>query len=100
MSVIGSFTTFDLVWVMTRGGPYGSSETLAVTMFNESFNLFHVGTGAAIAIVLSLCTLGFSILYLRTVFKRERGRERVRERKSETEVCMYIYICVCVRYII
>lgn len=76
MSVIGSFTTFDLVWVMTKGGPYGSSETLAVTMFNESFNLFHVGTGAAIAIVLSLCTLGFSILYLRTVFKRERAREQ------------------------
>lgn len=71
MSIIGSFTAFDLIWVMTRGGPYRSSETLAVTMYRGAFVLFQMGYGSAIATVLSLIVLAFSIIYLRAIFKRD-----------------------------
>jgi len=71
MSIIGSFTVFDLIWVMTRGGPYRSSETLAVTMYRGAFVLFQMGYGAAIAVVLSIIVLSFSIIYLRTSFREE-----------------------------
>jgi len=69
-SIIGSFTAFDLIWVMTRGGPYRASETLAVTMYRGAFVLFQMGYGSAIAVVLSFIVLGFSAIYLRSVFSR------------------------------
>jgi multiple sugar transport system permease protein len=71
ISVVNSFKVFDLIWVMTQGGPYRSSETLAVTMYRESFVLFRLGFGAAIANVLSLIVIVFSIFYLRSIFRRE-----------------------------
>ena len=58
ISLINSFKVFDLIWVMTQGGPYRSSETLAVTMYRESFVSFHVGYGAAVAVVLDRDRLG------------------------------------------
>ncbi len=53
-SILNSFKAFDLIWVMTKGGPYRSSETLAITMFKEAFSLSRMGYGAAISILLSL----------------------------------------------
>lgn len=69
MGVIVSFTIFDLIWVMTMGGPFRSSETLAVTVFRSGFTLFKMGYSAAIAVVLSAIVLVFSIIYLRTIFR-------------------------------
>lgn len=71
IAVVNSFKVFDLIWVMTQGGPYRSSETLAVTMYRESFVLFHLGYGAAIANFLSLIIIIFSVVYLRSIFRRE-----------------------------
>lgn len=71
IAVVNSFKVFDLIWVMTQGGPYRSSETLAVTMYRESFVLFRLGFGAAIANTLSLVVIMFSIVYLRSIFRRE-----------------------------
>jgi multiple sugar transport system permease protein len=70
MSVINSFTTFDLVWIMTQGGPGRSSETLAVTMYRQAFVMWNMGYAAAVAVILSSIVLVFSITYLRTTFKR------------------------------
>jgi len=74
LAVINSFKVFDLIWVMTQGGPYRSSETLVVTMYRESFVMFHLGYGAAIASLLSLIVLVFSAIYLRQIFRREFDR--------------------------
>lgn len=71
MSIIGSFTTFDLIWVMTQGGPYRSSETLAVSMYRGAFVLFKMGYGSAMAVLLSGIVLVFSIVYLYRIFRRE-----------------------------
>jgi ABC-type sugar transport system permease subunit len=71
LAVINSFKVFDLIWVMTQGGPYRSSETLVVTMYRESFVLFNLGNGAAVASLLSLIVFVFSAVYLRQMFRRE-----------------------------
>ena len=65
MTLVNSLRTFDIIWLMTQGGPYRSSETLAVTMFREAFLLFRHGYGAAIAVLLTLFNLGAATLYLR-----------------------------------
>ena len=65
ITLVGSLKTFDLIWVMTQGGPYRSSETLAVSMYRETFVLFRYGYGAAVAVVLSVIVLLLSWVYLR-----------------------------------
>lgn len=64
MSVVNSFATYDFVWVMTQGGPYQSSETLAVTIYRLAFGQWQVGYASALAVLLSLVTLVFSIVYI------------------------------------
>jgi ABC-type sugar transport system permease subunit len=71
MAMVNSFKVFDIIWIMTRGGPYSSSETLAVSMFRETFTLFHMGYGAAISVVLSLIVLVISAAYIRRMTKRD-----------------------------
>jgi multiple sugar transport system permease protein len=71
MAMVNSFKVFDIIWVMTRGGPYSSSETLAVSMFRETFTLFHMGYGAAIAVILSLIVIVISAAYIRRMTKRD-----------------------------
>lgn len=64
ISLVNSLKTFDVVWIMTQGGPYRSSETLAVMMYRETFVLFRFGYGAAIAVLLSVIVFAVSIFYL------------------------------------
>jgi ABC-type sugar transport system permease subunit len=64
ISLVNSLKTFDIIWIMTQGGPYRSSETLAVTMYRETFVLFRHGYGAAIAVVLSVIVVAVSFFYL------------------------------------
>jgi multiple sugar transport system permease protein len=71
ISVVNSFKVFDLIWIMTQGGPFRSSETLAVTMYRESFVSFRLGFGASIANFLSLIVIIFSIIYLGSIFRKE-----------------------------
>ncbi len=65
ITLVNSLKTFDIIWVMTQGGPARSSETLAVTMYRETFLLFEYGYGSAVAVVLSVIVLAISWIYLR-----------------------------------
>lgn len=69
ISLVNSLKTFDIVWIMTQGGPARSSETLAVTMYRETFLLFHYGYGGAISVILSVFVLAVSMLYLTRTLK-------------------------------
>jgi raffinose/stachyose/melibiose transport system permease protein len=67
LSVLGSLTQFNLVWIMTKGGPVNSSETMATYMYRYGFIRFWLGYGTAVALVMLLICLIFSIAYLRLV---------------------------------
>ncbi|MET0419075.1 MAG: sugar ABC transporter permease, partial [Actinoplanes sp.] len=71
LSVLGTIQLFDMVWVLTGGGPIRSSETLAVTMFQEGFKRYHVGYASAISMVIFLISLTFGLLYQRFVLRRD-----------------------------
>lgn len=49
LAIIGSLRYFDLIYVMTGGGPAGSSELMATYMYRTVFNSFQLGYGSAIA---------------------------------------------------
>ncbi|GAA2025452.1 sugar ABC transporter permease [Pseudokineococcus marinus] len=64
VTVIDSLRTFDIVWAMTRGGPYNQTQLLSTYMFQQSFSLVDLGYGSALAVVIFLLAIGFIITYL------------------------------------
>jgi raffinose/stachyose/melibiose transport system permease protein len=71
LSVIGSIQLFDLVWVVTQGGPDHHSETMAVTMFQYGFKRYQVGYASAISVVMFGISLVFALSYQRFVLRRD-----------------------------
>jgi raffinose/stachyose/melibiose transport system permease protein len=71
LSVLGSMQQFILVWIMTKGGPVNASEVMATYMYRYGFIRFWYGYGSAVAIVMLLVSLFFSIGYLRVIRQPE-----------------------------
>ncbi|MFN7209806.1 MAG: carbohydrate ABC transporter permease [Aggregatilineales bacterium] len=71
ISVIDSLRAFDLVAIMTRGGPANASEVLANFMYMQAFNNYRYGYSAAIALVLLGLMLFFIVPYLLHVRRTE-----------------------------
>lgn len=57
LSVVGSLKYFDLIYVMTGGGPNGSSEVMASYMYIEAFKSYNFGYGSAIGFFLLIVCL-------------------------------------------
>ncbi len=71
ISIIDSLRAFDLVSVMTRGGPFNSSSVLANFMYIEAFNNYKMGYAAAISVILFLISVVFIFIYLWRVLQTE-----------------------------
>ena len=65
IGVIASLQAFDQVYVMTRGGPLFTTETLVTYMYHQGFDLFRMGYAAAIAWVLFVIIMAGSAVQLR-----------------------------------
>ena len=61
LSVIGSFKTFELVYVMTEGGPNNASQMIPTYTFLAAFKLQQVGYASAISVVLLILALAFAL---------------------------------------
>ena len=69
LAVVGSMKFFDIVYLMTGGGPAHATELMATYMYSRAFESFKLGYGSALAVVLML--LAFFGLWLgRTVMRR------------------------------
>jgi multiple sugar transport system permease protein len=73
-SVINTVRMFDIPWVMAQGGPGRVSETLAISLYRESFLLFRMGLGSAIAVVISILTFALTYRYLSSTDGRKKKR--------------------------
>ncbi|MFG2244939.1 carbohydrate ABC transporter permease [Spirillospora sp. NPDC048823] len=73
LALVAGLKNFDIVWVMTQGGPGRSSETLAVTMYRDVFVANEYGYGSAVAVLLTTITGLASYVYLR----RQIGKEEM-----------------------
>lgn len=69
LSVINALKGFDILYIMTGGGPFHSSNTLAFFMYEESFKKYRMGYGSAISVVLFLIALSIIFLYFRQLRK-------------------------------
>jgi len=75
VTVIGALRSFDLISIMTDGGPWGSSRVLAFYMYEQAFSEygFRMGYGAAIAVVLFLIMMVYITAFLVKMYRDERG---------------------------
>jgi raffinose/stachyose/melibiose transport system permease protein len=71
LSVLGSLQFFDLIWVMTTGGPVGASDTMATYLYKYGFQRFQLGYGSAVAVILFLICFSFSLIYQRFAMRRD-----------------------------
>jgi multiple sugar transport system permease protein len=75
VTIIGALRSFDLISIMTNGGPFGESRVLSFYMFEVALSEygFRMGYGAAIAVVLFLIMLCFITYFLWSMYKEEKG---------------------------
>lgn len=76
VTIIGALRSFDLISIMTNGGPFGSSRVLSFYMFEKALSEygFRMGYGAAIAVVLFLIMLLFIAYFLFSMYRQETDR--------------------------
>lgn len=73
LSIIGSFQVFDLVWVLTHGGPLGSTKVIIFYLYEQAFQFFNMGYASAIAYVLFAVLFVLTLLQFRVFSKRGYG---------------------------
>lgn len=73
MLVINSFKVFDLIQVMTDGGPGRSTNVLVYKIYNEAFVKFNFGYASAIALVLFVMVLGITVIQFKWNQRMERA---------------------------
>lgn len=74
VTIIGALRSFDLISIMTNGGPFGESRVLSFYMFEVALSEygFRMGYGAAIAVVLFLIMLCFITYFLWSMWREEQ----------------------------
>jgi len=73
LRLIWTFNTFELVFIMTEGGPGHATEILTITAFLQAFRGGVMGYGAAIGVILFVLTVAFALTYIRLHGRTLRG---------------------------
>ena len=71
LSMIGSLKVFDIIFIMTQGGPGRATESLTTYIFGRAFEANKFGYGTAVAISMFVVILTLSLIQLRFLTRRE-----------------------------
>lgn len=81
LNIVGSLKYFDLIWIMTNGGPNGASELVATYLYKRGIQGWNMGYASAIASFLFLFCAAFALIYYNVTssfsnLEEETGRKR------------------------
>ena len=76
LSLIATFNSFDIIWILTRGGPSSSTTTMIIDTYKTAIGSYKYGEGAARAVMICLFLSAFCFLYFRVVSKITVGASR------------------------
>ena len=65
LRTIEAFKVFDLIWIMTRGGPANTTRTVSVLVYQEAFAFQRAGSGASLALIAPLMITVLAVIYMR-----------------------------------
>jgi raffinose/stachyose/melibiose transport system permease protein len=71
LAIIGSLQLFDLVWIMTLGGPANASSTMATYLIDHGFKRYEFGYGSAVSVILFFICFAFALAYQRFALRRD-----------------------------
>lgn len=71
LSMIGSLQQFDMVWVLTHGGPAGATSTIVTFLINEGTERYNFGIAGAASVILFVIALTMAIAYQRLFLRRD-----------------------------
>ncbi|MDA1388101.1 carbohydrate ABC transporter permease [Glycomyces lechevalierae] len=66
MGLIGAFQIFSQVYILTAGGPNNASKTMVPLLFDEAFKFYHFGYASAVAWLLFIVIMAFTLIAFRT----------------------------------
>ena len=64
LRTIEAFKVFDIIWVMTRGGPANSTRSLSILVYQEAFSFQRAGSGASLALIVTLLVTVLAAAYV------------------------------------
>lgn len=68
---VEAFRVFDIIYVITAGGPAFGTVTISYLTYLETFSFGHVGRGAALSFLISVFTLVMALIYIRLLYRPE-----------------------------
>lgn len=82
LSMIGSLQLFDMVWILTGGGPANSTTTMATYLINQGTRSQNFGIAGAASVILFVIALIMAVLYQQLVLSRDTRSDVVPTRKK------------------
>jgi multiple sugar transport system permease protein len=76
LSLIATFNSFDIIWILTRGGPSGATTTMIIDTYKTAMGSYRYGEGAARAVLVGLCLGVFCVMYFRVIARISRASWR------------------------
>lgn len=70
---VEAFRVFDIIYVITAGGPAFGTVTISYLTYLETFSFGHVGRGSALSFLISLITLVLAAIYIRVLYRPEES---------------------------
>jgi ABC-type sugar transport system permease subunit len=68
---VEAFRVFDIIYVITNGGPANGTVTISYLTYLEMFSFGHLGRGSALSFLISLFTLAMAFIYIRLLYRPE-----------------------------
>jgi multiple sugar transport system permease protein len=71
LSITGSLLAFDQFFILTRGGPDGSTVSMVMVIYREAFTQFDLGGAAALSVLLLIALVLLNVIQLRVFGRRD-----------------------------
>jgi ABC-type sugar transport system permease subunit len=71
LRTVEAFRVFDIIYVLTAGGPAFGTVTISYLTYVETFNYGHIGNGSALSFLISLFSFALALAYIRLLYRQE-----------------------------
>jgi len=76
LSLIATFNSFDIIWILTQGGPNDQTTTMIIDTYKTAIGSYKYGEGAARAVLICIFLSVFCLFYFRAVNRLSKGESR------------------------